>query len=304
MSKSSLVKFDIPAYSGNYSKGRSGRKIEAITIHHMAGILTANGCGKIFQDKNRKGSSHYGIGNDGEIAQYVDEKNTAWTNSNWDSNCKSITIETSNCLIGGNWKVSESALESLIKLVADIAKRNNLGTLIKGKNLTWHSMFCSTVCPGEYLLSKMDYIIDKANKINNNSKLNSLIIERKIGDIVSINGVYVSSISTEKMLPLIKTGKITKILKGYRNPYLLENGKIGWINEECIVKEKYAKLTDDVWCRINGYGFNRSKYKIISKNTVVKILTKDIGISNNYSWDEIEYENKIVYLPNKWSEYI
>lgn len=304
MSRSSLVKFDIPAYSGNYSKGRSGRKIEAITIHHMAGILSAKECGKLFQDINRKGSSHYGIGNDGEIAQYVDEQNTAWTNSNWDSNCKSITIETSNCLIGGNWKVSESALESLIKLVADIAQRNNLGVLIKGKNLTWHSMFCSTVCPGEYLISKMDYIIDKANEISNNSELNSLIIERKIGDVVSINCVYKSSTSTEKMFPLIKSGKITKILKGAINPYLLENGKIGWINEECIVQEKYAKLVDDVWCRINGYGFNKTKYKIIPKNTVVKVLTKDIGYSNNYSWDEIEFDSKIVYLPNAWSEYI
>ena len=150
----------------------------------------------------------------------------------------------------------------------------------------------------------MDYIIDKANEISNNSELNSLIIERKIGDVVSINCVYKSSTSTEKMFPLIKSGKITKILKGAINPYLLENGKIGWINEECIVQEKYAKLVDDVWCRINGYGFNKTKYKIIPKNTVVKVLTKDIGYSNNYSWDEIEFDSKIVYLPNAWSEYI
>jgi len=29
-------------------------------------------------------------------------------------------------------------LNVLIRLVADIAKRNNLGVLVKGKNLTWH----------------------------------------------------------------------------------------------------------------------------------------------------------------------
>ena len=55
----------------------------------------------------------------------------------------------------------------MIKLVADIAKRNNLGTLVKGENLTWHKMHAETDCPGEYLLSKMDYIIEEANKINN-----------------------------------------------------------------------------------------------------------------------------------------
>lgn len=166
MSKSSLATEIYPAYAGNYTQGRSGRKIEAITIHHMAGKLTARQCGSIFQTVGRNGSSHYGVGYEGEIACYVEEENTAWTNSNWDSNCKSVTIETANNINGGNWSVSDKSLNSLIKLVADIGKRNNLGTLIKGKNVTWHSMFANTTCPGEYLLNKMDYIIAEANKIN------------------------------------------------------------------------------------------------------------------------------------------
>ena len=164
MSKSNLVNVNVPAYEGNYTKGRSGRKIEAICLHHMAGRLTAEQCGKIFQKVGRYGSSHYGIGYDGRIGQYVDESDTAWTNSNWDSNCKSVTIETSDN--DNSWYVNDTTLNSLIKLVADIAKRNNLGTLVPGKNLTWHSMFTNTTCPGDYLRSKMQYIADEANKIN------------------------------------------------------------------------------------------------------------------------------------------
>lgn len=171
MSKSSLVNVNVPAYEGNYTKGRSGRKIEAITIHHMAGRLTAEQCGKIFQQVGRYGSSHYGIGYDGRIGQYVDETDTAWTNSNWDSNCKSVTIETSDN--DNSWYVNDITLNSLIKLVADIAKRNNLGTLVPGKNLIWHSMFTSTTCPGNYLRSKMQYIADEANKINCGSSVPS-----------------------------------------------------------------------------------------------------------------------------------
>lgn len=171
MSKSSLVNVNVPAYEGNYTKGRSGRKIEAITIHHMAGRLTAEQCGKIFQKVGRYGSSHYGIGYDGRIGQYVDENDTAWTNSNWDSNCKSVTIETSDN--DNSWYVNDTTLNSLIKLVADIAKRNNLGTLVPGKNLTWHSMFTNTSCPGDYLRSKMQYIADEANKINSGSSVPS-----------------------------------------------------------------------------------------------------------------------------------
>ena len=171
MSNSKLVSIEVPAYEGNYSKGRSGRKIEQICLHHMAGRLTAEQCGKIFQKVGRYGSSHYGIGYDGRIGQYVDETDTAWTNSNWDSNCKSVTIETSDN--DNSWYVNDTTLNSLIKLVADIAKRNNLGTLVPGKNLTWHSMFTSTTCPGNYLRSKMQYIADEANKINCGSSVPS-----------------------------------------------------------------------------------------------------------------------------------
>lgn len=166
MSNSSLVSIKVPAHSNNYTVGRSGRKIEKIAIHHMAGILTAKQCGGIFQNGNRKASSNYGIGKDAEVGLYVDEENTSYCNSNWDSNCKSVTIETSNSSLGGDYPVSDAVLNKLIELVADIAKRNNLGKLVKGQNLVWHRMYAATTCPGDYLLSKMDYIAEQANKIN------------------------------------------------------------------------------------------------------------------------------------------
>ena len=187
MSNSSLTNVNVPAHSSNYSAGRSGRKIEMIAIHHMAGVLSAEQCGKIFQTAGRGGSSHYGIGNDGRIGLYVDESNTAWTNSNWDSNCKSVTIETSNSSTGGNWNVGDKALNSLIKLVADISKRNGLGKLVKGKNVVWHSMYTSTVCPGPYLLSKLDYIIAEANKINFPPEPATLKIENITNKKVKLN---------------------------------------------------------------------------------------------------------------------
>lgn len=178
MSKSSLTQIIVPADEGNYTKGRSGGSIEAITIHHMAGRLTAKQCGRIFQAKGRYGSSHYGVGYDGSIANYVDEEDTAWTNSNWDSNCKSVTIETSDN--DNSWYVNDITLNALIKLVADIAKRRNLGKLVPGKNLTWHSMFTNTTCPGDYLRSKMQYIADEANKINNESTSNEVNVYYRV----------------------------------------------------------------------------------------------------------------------------
>lgn len=182
MSKSSLTQIIVPADEGNYTKGRDGRNIEAITIHHMAGRLTAKQCGRIFQAKGRYGSSHYGVGYDGSIANYVDEEDTAWTNSNWDSNCKSVTIEISDN--DNSWYVNDITLNAVIKLVADIAKRRNLGILVPGKNLTWHSMFTSTTCPGDYLRSKMQYIADEANKINSEEPIKEKTTEELAREVI------------------------------------------------------------------------------------------------------------------------
>lgn len=166
MAHSPLATIAVPASTNNYTKGRPNGSIDKITIHHMAGVLSAERCGQIFQNPNRHGSSHYGIGLNGEIAWYVDEDNTAWTDSNWDSNIHSVTIENSNCENGGDWAVSDATYNSLVKLVADIAKRNGIGKLVPGQNLTWHSMYAATSCPGNYLRGKMNEIAEKANAIN------------------------------------------------------------------------------------------------------------------------------------------
>lgn len=146
MTKSALATGYYPADPSNYSPARYRARISEITLHHMAGVLSAAQCGAIFQRPGRNGSAHYGIGVDGEIANYVDEDCVAWANSNWSSNCRAITIENSNSSTGGDWPIGDKTLDSLIKLVADIAKRYNLGALVPGQNLTWHNMYAQSTC--------------------------------------------------------------------------------------------------------------------------------------------------------------
>ena len=179
MSNSTLATIQVPAHSSNYTKGREST-IQEITIHHMAGRLTAKRCGELFQAIGRNGSTHYGIGYDGQIGQYVDEANTAWSNSNRAANHRAVTIETANDSAGGNWPVNDVTLNSLIRLVADIAKRNNIGELYHdGYNgtLTWHKDFPSVYkdCPGDYVIAMTDYICDSANMINEKG-LNDIFI--------------------------------------------------------------------------------------------------------------------------------
>lgn len=62
-------------------------------------------------------------------------------------------------------------------------------------------------------------------------------LKYSLGEIVKINGVYISSTSNERLTPAITSGKITRIIVNAPNPYLLENGQIGWVNDDCIIEE-------------------------------------------------------------------
>ena len=247
MAKSTLAKLTVPAHSNNYAQGRSGYKICKFTPHHMAGILTAEQCGKIFQNPTRKASSNYGIGNDGTIACYVEEENRAYTSSSKSNDCQAITVEVSNCEIGGEWKISDAAWNSLVALAVDVCQRYNFrleydGT--KNGSLTRHNMFAATSCPGPYLQNRFSELAETVNKILDGEQSRPTVVptpeptNKKVGDIVTINGVYTASNSTKKLKPARNTGTITKIVNGALNPYLLDNGNLGWVNDSVIVEQK------------------------------------------------------------------
>lgn len=169
MSYSPLTDKYIPANTSNYSYGRAGNRVIKITPHHMAGNLSIETCGRLWQTYGRNASSNYGIGTDGRIGCYVDEENRSWCSSSAANDNVAITIEVAND--GGadtNWHVSDKAINSLINLMVDICKRYGIKKMnFTGNangNLTLHKYFAQTVCPGPYLESKMPWIADQVNK--------------------------------------------------------------------------------------------------------------------------------------------
>lgn len=174
MSNSSLVNKYVPAYSGNYTYGRWDNPINKIVIHHAAGT-NLDSIGQTFQTVGRNGSAHYGLKNS-LIHQYIDEANTAWHCGNWQGNLNSVGIEVANEYFNGNWNdisannftISEESFNTLVKLVADIAKRNNLGKLVYGVNLFGHKDMApgTTSCPLN-LYPRLQELCDEANIINN-----------------------------------------------------------------------------------------------------------------------------------------
>lgn len=170
MSQSSLVTETTWADPSNYTKGRQDI-IRGIVIHHAASTSFAS-IGQTFQIPGRNGSAHYGVGGT-KIAQYVREEDTAWHCGNWLGNSATVGIETTNSTGAPDWRVSDESIKTLIKLVADIAKRNNLGKLWLNPDADFPTLSghrdwygAATYCPGDYLYSKLQYIADKANEIN------------------------------------------------------------------------------------------------------------------------------------------
>lgn len=170
MSNSALVSYT--KISPNRTSPRT-HVIDTITIHHMAGDLTVEKCGEIFQNKARQASSNYGIGTDGRIALYVEEKDRSWCSGSRSNDHRAVTIEVAN----NNTKtytISDKAMESLINLCVDICKRNGIPELrwkgdknligkIDKQNMTVHRWFQATACPGDYLYSKMGEIAAEVN---------------------------------------------------------------------------------------------------------------------------------------------
>lgn len=150
--------------------------IDTITIHVMDGDLSVESCGALFKRSNKRASSNYGVDSKGRIACYVPENYRSWCTSNKANDNRAITIEVAND--GGKdtgYHVSDKAISSLINLLADVCKRNNIHSLlwkndksligkVELQNMTLHRWFANKACPGDYLVSKHSYIAEEVNK--------------------------------------------------------------------------------------------------------------------------------------------
>jgi len=149
------------------SNNPRNRPISKITIHHVAGDLSVEAIGNVFAPVSRQASSNYGIGSDGRVGMYVEERNRAWTSSNAANDHQAVTIEVANNGGRPEWTVSDKAFETLIDLCVCICRRNNIPRLVydgtPNGNLTRHNMFSNTDCPGSFLQSRFSMICRLVN---------------------------------------------------------------------------------------------------------------------------------------------
>lgn len=149
--------------------------IDTITIHCIVGQWTAKqGC-DYFATTDRECSANYVVGKDGSIGLSVEEKDRSWCSSSSSNDHRAITIEVASDT-AHPYAVTDEAYNALIKLVADICKRNGIKKLlwkadksligqVNKQNMTVHRWFANKSCPGEYLYSRHSDIAAKVNAL-------------------------------------------------------------------------------------------------------------------------------------------
>ena len=117
---SSLVSYT--KLSPNHS-GQRTHSIDRITPHCVVGQCSVETLGNIFLPTSRQASSNYGIGVDGRVGMYVEEKNRSWCSSSNANDQRAVTIECASDTTEP-YAFRDVVYQTLIKLCVDICKRN------------------------------------------------------------------------------------------------------------------------------------------------------------------------------------
>lgn len=172
MSNSPLVYYT--RISPNKNSPRN-HKIDTITIHCVVGQCTVETLGNIFAPTSRQASSNYGVGTDGKIGMYVEEKDRSWCSSNAANDNRAVTIEVASDT-KHPYAVNDRAFAALLDLVTDICKRNGIKKLVwstkkadrvnhkNGCNMTVHRDYANKSCPGDYLYNRHGEIAAEVNR--------------------------------------------------------------------------------------------------------------------------------------------
>lgn len=240
--------------SPNRSVNRN-HKIDTVSIHCIVGQCSVETLGSIFASTSKEASSNYGIGYDGRIGLYVEEKDRSWCTSSASNDNRAITIEVASDTYHP-YRVNDVAYKSLIKLLVDICKRNGIKKLVwstnksermnhlNGCNMTVHRDYANKSCPGDYLYNLHGQIAKEVN-----AQLGSG-----------------TSSTTEKTLYRVrKTWKDVKSQKGAFND--LSNAK------KCADNNKGYSVFDE-----NGKAVYTSKATNSTSSFKVQISISDLNI--------------------------
>lgn len=259
MSNSKLV--DYTKISPNKTSPRN-HKIDTITIHCVVGQCSVETLGNVFAPTSRRASSNYGIGYDGRIGMYVEEKDRSWCSSSASNDNRAITIEVASDT-KHPYKVRDAAYKALIDLCTDICKRNGIKELkwkadksligkVEQQNMTVHRWFANKACPGDYLYNLHGQIAAEVNArlgvVSDTTPDTNAALEYAVGDVVTFKGAkhYASSNSTNGKRCKPGEARVTSVAKNGKHQYHLikttgsASTVYGWVDAADIAKASAA----------------------------------------------------------------
>ena len=156
--------------------------IDTISIHCVVGQCSVETLGNIFASPSKQASSNYGIGPDGRIGMYVEEKDRSWCTggsmrvngiSGSSNDYQAVTIEVASDTTHP-YAITDKAMVAVIDLCADICRRNGIKRLlwqgdkslvgnVARQNMTVHRWFANKACPGDYIYERLGDIAAQVN---------------------------------------------------------------------------------------------------------------------------------------------
>jgi hypothetical protein len=131
--------------------------------------------GEEFAPVSKQASCNYCIGKDGRIALICPEGDRSWCSSNAANDNRAITIECASEAYHP-YAINSKVYDSLVKLCADICRRNNISELkwrgdksligqVELQNMTVHRWFKNKACPGDYIYNRLGQIAAEVNAL-------------------------------------------------------------------------------------------------------------------------------------------
>lgn len=310
-----------------HNSGLRNHKIDTITIHCVVGHVSLPSLGEVFFNPERYASSNYGVDDAGNVGMYCEEKNRSWCTSSSENDNRAVTMEVMSDKTSP-YIITDFALHGVIRLCADICKRNGIKKLlwkadknligqVSKQNMTAHRWFAETSCPGDYIYSKMGYICDEVNKL---LKQSEIVEPPSIPVVIAppITGPFKEEvIPTEKVVwDFLKSKKLNDFAIAGVMGNLYGESKLNSKNLQQSF-EKKLNHTDETYTSavdsgsytnfINdgaGYGiaqwtfWNRKKGLLDLANEM-KTSIGDLKMQLEFLWTELcKYQNTISVLQN------
>lgn len=235
MSNSPLVSYT--KLSPNHS-GQRTHAVDRITPHCVVGQCSVETLGNIFAPTSRQASCQYGIGVDGRVGMYVEEKNRSWCSSSNANDQRAITIECASDATHP-YAFNDTVYAKLIELCTDICKRYGKTKLLwfgdKTKTLNYepasnemvltvHRWFANKSCPGDWMYARMGDLASKVTaKLGGSAGGTEKPADNKVLYRVQ-TGAFSNKANADAMLQKVKAAGFDTYMVKVDNLYKIQVG--------------------------------------------------------------------------------